>query len=216
MGQWSAFDAELAGILEDAKDGRMGIFSKVYGLIGRQEKPGLALRRFLEMADSLPVLKEASEEEDDIAWEIMLFEHKCGTLVEGMLDNLMSDGMEEDDFYCALWNEIQESRYFKLEKEKIYAIYEIWTDGRIPYYKLPEGIQMDNEVFGAIIARNLDQIKKIVFILNAKYAQRTERSSLLIRILDSLETEEDKAVILAQILAVIDKRAFLRGARKAE
>lgn len=215
MNQWSAFDTELDGIMENADDGRIGIFTKIYGLIGRQEQPGSALRRFLEKEDSLQALKEVGEKED-AEWDFMLFEHKCGTLVEGILDNLISAGMDEDDFYSALWNEIQESRYFKQEKDKAYAMYETWTDGRIPYYKLPDGIRMENEEFGKIIAKNLSQIKKIVFILNSKYLQRTERSSLLIEILDSLETEEDKAVILAQILAVIDKRAFLRGVRKAE
>ena len=88
MNQWSAFDIELDGILENAKDGRIGIFTEVYGLIGRQEQPGLALRRFLEKADSLQVLKEAGEKEDT-KWDFRLFEHKCGTLVEGILENLI-------------------------------------------------------------------------------------------------------------------------------
>ena len=119
MNQWSAFDTELDGILENADDGRIGIFIKIYGLIGRQEQPGPALRRFLEKEDSLQALKEVGEKEDT-EWDFMLFEHKCGTLVEGILDNLISAGMDEDDFYSALWNEMQESRYFKQEKDNQY------------------------------------------------------------------------------------------------
>lgn len=216
MNQWSEFDAELDELLENAKGGRLEIFAEVYGMICKQKRPGLALRRFLEKSDSLRKRKEVGEEDDSTALDFMRFEYKCGTLVEGILDKLMSDKMGEDDFYCAVWNEIQESRYFVQKKEKVYAMYEIWTDGRIPYYKMAEGIQMENEEFGEIIRKNLEQIKKIIFVLNSKFAQKTERSSLLIGILDSLETEEDKAVILAQILAIIDKRAYLRGVHKTE
>lgn len=216
MNQWSEFEAELDAFLENARGGRIEIFAEVYGMIRKQKQPGLALRCFLEKADSLRKQKEVIEADDFAALDFMQFEYRCGTLVEGILDKLMSDRMDEDDFYCAVWNEIQESRYFVQEKEKVYAMYEIWTDGRIPYYKMAEGIQMENEKFGEIIRKNIEQIKKIIFVLNSKFAQKTERSSLLIEILDSLETEEDKAVILAQILAIIDKRAYLRGVHKAE
>lgn len=210
------FGDELNDMIENVKGRKIRFFIQAHGLISRQEKPGLALRCFLERTDALRSLKDANEEDESIAQDLRWFEYRKGTLIAGILDSLISDGREEDDFYCALWNEIQESRYFEQEKDKGYMLYEIWTDGRIPYYKMPEGIQMKNEEFKEIIEKNLDQIKKIIFVLNSKYSQRTERSSLLIRILDSLETEEDKAVILAQILAVIDKRAFLRGVHRME
>lgn len=216
MNQWSQFETEINDILENTEGGRIRIFTKAYDLIGRQKQPGLALCRFLDKANSLRKLKKTDQEEDSVALDFIQFRYKYGTLVEGILDKLISDRMNEDDFYCAVWDEIQNSTYFVQEKEKIYAMYVIWTDGRIPYYKMPEGIQMENEKFGEIIKKNNEQIKKIIFILNSKFAQKTERSSLLIGVLDSLETEEDKAVILAQILAMIDKQAYLRGVYKTK
>ena len=131
MERWSKFDTELDDILENARGGRIEIFGEVYGLICKQEQPGAALRHFLETAASLQKLKEAGEEDDSTALDFMQFEYRCGALVEGILDNLISDRMDEDEFYCALWEEIQESKYFGQEKEKAYAMYEIWTDGRI-------------------------------------------------------------------------------------
>lgn len=216
MNQWSEFDTALNDLLENTEGGRIKIFTEVYALICKEKQPGLALRRFMEKTKSSRKLKGADEEDDSTALDFMQFEYRCGTLVEGILDKLMSDRMDENDFYRAVWDEIQESRYFEQENEKVYAMYEIWSDGRIPYYKMPEGIRMGNEEFAERIKNNLDQIRKIIFVLNSKFAQKTEKSSLLLEILDSLETEEDKAVILAQILAMIDKHAYLKGIHKTK
>lgn len=216
MNYLSKFEAELDDILPNANGGRIRMFSEVYSLICKQEQPSLALRCFFDKMDALQEAEESDEQDDSTELELMLFEYQCGTLVEGILDKLISDRMDVDDFYCALWNEIQEGKYFRQEKEKIYAIYEIWTDGRIPYYKIAEGIKMGNEEFSEIIRKNIDPIKEIIFILNSKFAQRTERSGSLIKILDSLETEKDKAVILAQILALIEKHAYLKGVHTME
>lgn len=213
MNQQSEFNAELDGILENVKGGSINTFMEVYDLIDKQEQPGLALRIFLEKADSL---EEVDEEDDPTELDLMQFEYRCGTLVEGILDNLICERPGEDDFYCALWTAIQESQYFEQKKEKAYALYEVWTDGRIPYYKIEEGIRMNDEEFREIGIRNIDKISKIIFILNSKFAQKTERSSQIIRVLDSLESEKDKAVILAQIMAMVDKRAYLRGIHKME
>lgn len=212
----SDLEGKLKIIWEKVEGRLIPAFTEAYMLLGSQTESGLALRFFLENAEDLFQTDRAKPENGPEKLELMDFDFRFGTLVEGMLDHLMSERMEEDDFYRALWDRIQENSYWKELEQKVLVLYNVWLDGRIPYYRLPEGIHMEKEEFGQIIDKNIEQLKRIIFILNSKFSQRTEKSSSLMKILESLETEEDKAVILAQILAAIEKRAYLNGINKVK
>lgn len=79
-------------------------------------------------------------------------------------------------------------------------------DGRIPYFKLENGIKMSNDEFREISIQREKEIKKAIFILNSDFSQKTERCSLINKILDASESEEEKAVILAQVLNAMERK----------
>ncbi len=60
---------------------------------------------------------------------------------------------------------------------------------------------MTNDRFAEITRKNMDLIKKANFIIRSSIEQRTEVSGLLLKVLSECETEEDRVVVLAQILA---------------
>lgn len=123
------------------------------------------------------------------------------------MGKLIKENMDEKDFYDELWKKgIQNNPLFEQEDEKIYALYCVWMDRRIPYYKLDMGIRMPNEEYKEITVKNEARIRKAVFVINSDFSQKTERASLLNKILDESKSESEKAVILAQILdAMIQK-----------
>ena len=69
---------------------------------------------------------------------------------------------------------------------------------------------MTNERFMEITRKNMLLIKKANFIVRSSLEQRTEVSALLLNILSECETQEDKTVVLAQILARLEQRTISR------
>lgn len=95
------------------------------------------------------------------------------------------------------------------EKEKAYTLYRIWQDSRIPYFQLDQGMEMSNEVFMEYSEKNRQLIKKAFFIINSSFAQRSQQGDLLLRVLDECAANEDKVVIMAQILSNIEMKVVL-------
>lgn len=54
--------------------------------------------------------------------------------------------MTPGNFYGELWKKaIAKSSILEQQKERIYALYRIWIDGRIPYIQPEDGLKMTNE-----------------------------------------------------------------------
>lgn len=203
------FCERLKELLGHIKGQNIDIAAAVYSLIQQEEDKAAAFGYFLENADDI----ESSGENEAISFCTAAEEQKlsraCGQLVMGILDNIIEKNLDEEAFYRELWDRgIEQSTNFLEDKEKIYALYRFWMDGRIPYFKLEQGCHMSNEDFGAITAAKMEDIKKAIFILNSKFSQRTERSSLLVKILGSCGTEDEKTVLMAHILSLIEYRMY--------
>ena len=211
-GSGTEFQEQLLDFLGRVKGEQIDIAAAVYYMIQKESNRADAFRFFLEHADELETTGEAEAESVFTASEIQKLSRNCGQLAEGILDHVIGKNFDEADFYAELWKRgIEENINLPEEKEKIYALYRIWTDGRIPYFKLDEGLLMTNERFREIVGEKQSQLKQVRFLLNSRFSQRTQRSSLLVRILDSCETEEEKAVILAQILLMAEYKAYKRS-----
>lgn len=199
------FNERIVMFLQNAKGDKIDIAAVVYDMLCQEKNVGDALRFFLEKADDIE-----SSESKEVTVCLTANEkqelNKNEGLVANMISKLIDERLEPDAFYNELWKKvIQADDFFKERKERIYALYRIWRDGRIPYYKLEEGLKMSNEKFHEIVREHRNEIEKAVFILNSDFSQKTERSSLLVRVLDSCKSEEERAVILAQILAVNER-----------
>ena len=70
-------------------------------------------------------------------------------------------------------------------------------------------MEMSNEVFMEFSEKNRQLIKKAFFIINSSFAQRSQQSDLLLRVLDECETNEEKVVVMVQILGNIEMKVLL-------
>lgn len=186
------------------------MIARAYKMIRQEKDQAAAFRFFLENANHIQ--KSGKEVEAYFtATELQKLALQCDQLAAGLMDHLIGQNLDADTFYSELWHRgVDADTNFPEEKEKIYAMYRFWMDGRIPYFQLEEGMHMSEEKFSQIIEEKEKDIKKAVFILNCRYSQKTERSSLLMKVLDSCRTEEEKAVLLAQILSAIEHRTTYR------
>lgn len=202
------FYESILNFLEQFTGSGPDMIASAYKMIRQEENQAAAFRFFLENADHFQ--KSGKEVEAYFtATELQKLSLQCDQLAAGILDHIIGRNLDEDTFYSELWHRgIEEDTNFSEEKEKIYAMYRFWADGRIPYFQLEEGMYMTEENFSGMIEEKEKDIKKAMFILNCRFSQKTERSSLLMKILDSCETEEEKAVLLAQILSAVEHRTY--------
>ena len=208
-GERAKFEERIIAYLSHVKGEKIDITAQVYKMLVKEEKAGEKLRYFLETADDI----ESSEEQET---EVCFKPKQLGELrirlrglVREIVNSLIQRNPTEQEFYDEIWQEgIQENSLLKTEEEKIYALYCIWMDSRIPYFHLDAGIKMNNEEFKKICLENEKKIRKAFFIVNNQFSQKTERSSLLNELLENATSKEEKAVLMAQILNAMERKTL--------
>ena len=205
--QKQSFANEIEYFLSRVSGEKVDIAAQIYFMLEKEENAGQKLQYFLAATNEIESSEEEPVEQHFLPKQIGELREKCDDLIRGVLGKLIKENMDEKDFYDALWEKgIRNNPLFEQEDEKIYALYCVWMDRRIPYYKLDMGIKMPNEEYKEITVKNEARIRKAVFVINSDFSQKTERASLLNKILDESKSESEKAVILAQILdAMIQK-----------
>ena len=109
--------------------------------------------------------------------------------------------------------------FFPSEASKIFAFYYIIMDSRVPYFELKQGYEMSNESYRRLRLKHATTLKRVRYILNADFNQKTERASLLLDELgaempredttvDAVLEYEKKLAILAEILNVKNNHSF--------
>ncbi len=202
------FTEALSVILEDTDRAGIDAAQEVYRLIVCQEDQSDVLQYFLENAVEIQTFREENQSLYFTDETLYSLKNRCNKLIDGILTKLLQQGLECGKFYRKLWNSIQDGALLDLEEEKIYALYYLWIDIRLPYFSLDKGIYMENDKFREISDKRCKEIKKACYILEAPLQQRTEQTSLIIQILEGCESEEEKAVILAQIFSYLERRIW--------
>lgn len=144
--------------------------------------------------ESLEVTRIFSEEEYRVTAQKIL------EFIQNIIKNLISENLDEDVFYKELYNKVFDDVLFPNDLEKICAITIIVIDQRIPYFKLGQAMQMDNERFAEISSLISKDIDKAFFILSYGYEQRTEVASQLYELIKNQQNDEQKIVLLSNIL----------------
>lgn len=201
------FIDKCTAYLECVKGEKYDIAAEMFEMIKEEKEPDSALQYFLMNADDIDSSKEKEAEVFFTVTEINEYERRIGKLVDGIIDKLTSQKVEEDEFYSQIWNRIERAdSEFETKKEKVFALYKIWMSKKVPYFKLADGMKMQNEKYKNIAADKIMQVKKASFIVNSEFEQRTEKSSLLLELIQQCDSEEEKVVMLALILTISEKR----------
>lgn len=203
------YQQSLTDILQRTNSSRIDIAVDVYGLILQQENQVEALHFFLEEAEDVEMMQEQQDSHHFSQEELENLKKRYDKLVEGIISNLVSQKLDQQCFYSKLWDALQNNPLISSEKEKGYVFYRVWTEEMIPYFQIDDGLQMDNEKFHEICQKRRIEIRKAFFVLASSLKQRTETSSLIMQILDSCEAQEEKAAVLAQVIAFVERRMLL-------
>ena len=122
-----------------------------------------------------------------------------------ILQNLINANVSEDEFYEKLWNKLNDSDLFPNFEDKTALLLSLWLDTRIPYYQLGDSCSMENDEFKSTIDLLSPQIKKARFIVYSGKEQKTQRTSLLMDVADTITEYKEKVVFWSYIISMIAK-----------
>lgn len=109
--------------------------------------------------------------------------------------------LSSEEFYKKIWLLINSNKICKNKREKALATFFFVDSDLIPYRAVGQGISMTDDEYSSIIdSLDTDLVKDMGLIMQIEYKQKTNRASLLVEKLDSLNTLEEKAVFLSMIL----------------
>ena len=135
-------------------------------------------------------------------------ERHLGKYVNGVLDTFLRRNLNEMEFYSSLWKQIISDPLILLdETEKVFALYYILIDRRIPYFQLGKSIEMSNEEYKTIMDRLTLVKHKIRFVLSIPIKTKTERAGYLLALLDDYkDSPKERAVIMSYLIDSIKKQ----------
>lgn len=138
--------------------------------------------------------------------------------VDAWLDKVLSNKLDEDEFYTMLWDFLKnDNKAFRGKKTKTVALYCVWMDPRIPYYKLEPGIKMDEAQFSDTYNRIRPDLQKARFAVFSPYDKRIEEASVIYNIMEKLGNTEEKCILLSYVIKSVELRTikeFLRESTK--
>lgn len=133
-----------------------------------------------------------------------------GDYVDGSLNSLIRKGIvvgwERPQFYENLWNLIENNPMLTTVEEKAFALFYIAIDVKTPYFKVGTGLRMNGEDFSNIQDEIFDSYRKFLFVVSLEHEQKTQEASLVLDILEHLETEEQKVVLMSRIISYYNQR----------
>ncbi len=172
-----------------------------------EEKRPEYLKTFLtDFRSEKDFLKDPPEDFDKLEWGDQQNEEELTDLEKRIVSNLIDSNIEESAFYSELCTKLGDDTLLSSIEDKAIFLALLWEDPQIPYYQLEEGRVMDNKQYGTIISKIRDPLDKAFFILNAKLHYKTQRSSLLIKVANTLENEDERIVFWAVLLDVQNKQ----------
>lgn len=149
--------------------------------------------------------------------EIEGLKDEYGQTVDALLDAILQKAIKAnlsaELFYENIWNLIIQNPIFSLESEKVFALYYILIDARIPYYPINLGMEMTNSEFRNLIEECKETIQKAKFVLAVDFPQKTMEASNLVDIILSQDDYKKRVVIMSKIVSELrnGNRGLLGG-----
>lgn len=132
-----------------------------------------------------------------------------GELVDALLDACIKRALEENiepaAFYDEVWRNIVCNPIFGEDKARLFALYYILIDDRLPFFQVDKGLYMEQDRYERYIDACITDIQKVRFILSVDFPQKTQEASNLLDVIEAHESYEEKVVLLAQALLALRK-----------
>lgn len=199
------YKKEIERLLKTLKGERINICAEIYRcIIEATENQEQLFRYFLEISEDIEGDTEGDTEAEQAftKGERLDCKEQYGKIVDGILEKILLQRKTPDEFYEELWKSINSKDVFETEKSRMFALYYVWIDARIPYYQLEDGLNIDKETYVATVKKVSEKARHARFILCCGLKQWTEVTSQLCKLLDETENEIEKCVLLANILQI--------------
>ncbi len=136
---------------------------------------------------------------------------------KALVQELIFQDAEENYFYDELWRRLSDTLLVSSSAQKAAFLNWLWLDPCIPYYQLGLGITMDEEMYSDIVEQLYPQRRKLVFVLNVGYPQRTQKVSILMKLADELSDDKQRIVFWSLVLGRLENQVQrLRTQKKRE
>ncbi len=135
-------------------------------------------------------------------------ENRLGKYVNGLLDNFLRRNVQEFDFYHGLWESIASDKLIlENEKDKVFAVYYILIDKRIPYFRLGTSVEMSTDQLNEYLRNLTPYRQKIRFILSVPIPSKTERAGYLLEVLDEFQkSPNERAALMVYLMENLKKK----------
>lgn len=195
----------LSRVTRKSKENRLNISAWVYSLATENKESSLdIIQYFLEKADYIATDDSIEPEHLYSLNDLNQLKKTYGKLVNSILETLLIKNPIEDVFYNELWHSIIQTPALDTNESQVFALYYIWIDARIPFFHLPDGMYMSNQRFKELSNTLEEQISKARFIIfTSKFTSRTERAKVLLGLLDSVDDDEQRTVLMAHTMALL-------------
>ena len=143
--------------------------------------------------------------------------HRLNNVVRSLINFLTLRGYTEKLYYRNLWENIEMLFPDAPSDEISYCLFEIIMHIRTPYFELPERIIIKDDKFQEIVDSIDLSIQKLTFAVEISKDQRykIELTSRVLKLLEDLNTSEEKAVFLVCFMNRLEKRFNERKANEA-
>lgn len=141
--------------------------------------------------------------------ELQRFRHRYGKMVDSYLEELIELSLPKPEFYTKLWNYIQNSSELTTQKLRVFALFNIVIDKRVPYFMIDRKsmLSMDNDQFTALNNQVGDEaFGELEYILKSKFNQKTEQASLVVKMLEALPEFKLKTVFIVRLIAFYERK----------
>ena len=114
---------------------------------------------------------------------LQTYKEVYGDFIVALLKMLISRNLQEAEFYRELWKTINDSSLFDDEGLKIFALYAVLNNPRIPYFYISRlnMVTTSDEQYQDLFFKYFKDIQRIRFISLLEFEQKTERASVLLR-----------------------------------
>lgn len=205
---------QILVLLRTLSGHRINVCGEIYEILRKSgEQAGKLLKYFYEISETITSSEEREARVFLSEGEVEDYIRRYGKIVDGILENMLIKKPDKETFYIELWKKLNLESLFEDDKSRIFALYYVWIDIRIPYFELPETVRLEEEEYRCIVKKISEKIQETRFIFASDFQKWTEVSSLLLKLMEDMNQNE-KIVFLACAMQMRDKM-FQRSVAEA-
>lgn len=143
---------------------------------------------------------------DDQALNAIAAEHPSfpliWSLINTSLENLCRRNLAENEFYSCLWGLISDGNMFGEDEERTLALLCALSNPRLPYVWFSCPI-MEDATYEALSQQLAPRVRTLHQVAVRTFPQRTQEALAALNVIDTGETDEERAVMMATFLTYV-------------